>query len=180
MFIINNHKQAALCNISSMDPRISFSNDFADTTQLSSIKHDNIYREAPVSSDFEFSVKNYTMISAADDIIFDGMLLPSKDNSTNLIQKTTLKDELLVDDDDDDYDQLFSRPPRSLGRWKELLRLKKAHILSKKVNKNNDGILERVVEDQTTTVFVHEAALIAKENQELLSEGGLRCTENAV
>lgn len=162
MFIFNNHKQA-FCNISSMDPRISFSNDFADTTQLSSIKHDSIYREAPVSSDFEFSVKNYKMISA-DDIIFEGMLLPLKDNSTNQIQKTTLKDELLVDDDDDDYDLMFSRPPRSLGRWKERLGLKKAHILSKKVNKN-DVILERVVEEERTTVFVHEAALIAKENQ---------------
>lgn len=148
-----------------MDPRISFSNDFADTSPQPSIKHDNIYREAPVSSDFEFSVKNYKMISA-DEVIFEGMLLPLKDNSTNQLRKTTLKDELLLDDDEEgQYEQMFSRPPKSLGRWKERLGLKKAHILSKKGNKN-DGILERVVEEgRTTTVFVHEAALITKENQ---------------
>lgn len=146
-----------------MDPRISFSNDFADTTQLS-IKHDNIYREAPVSSDFEFSVNNYKMISA-DEAIFEGMLLPLKDNSTNQPRKTTLKDELLLDDDDEDnYEKMFLRPSKSLGRWKERLGLKKAHILSKKANKN-DGILERVVEEERTTMFVHEAALITKEDQ---------------
>lgn len=142
-----------------MDPRISFSNDFADTAELSSVKHENIYREAPVSSDFEFSVKNYTMTSA-DDIIFEGMLLPLKANS----KKTTLKEELLVDDDDNKYEHMFSRPPKSLGRWKERLGLKKAHIVSKKFNKN-DGILDRVIEEERTAVFVHEAALIAKENQ---------------
>ncbi|KAH7517972.1 hypothetical protein FEM48_Zijuj09G0121100 [Ziziphus jujuba var. spinosa] len=161
-----------------MDPRISFSNDFADTTQLS-IKHDNIYREAPVSSDFEFSVNNYKMISA-DEAIFEGMLLPLKDNSTNQPRKTTLKDELLLDDDDEDnYEQMFLRPSKSLGRWKERLGLKKAHILSKKANKN-DGILERVVEEERTSMFVHEAALITKEAQELLFDGGLRCKESAI
>ena len=65
--------------ISTMDPTISFSNDFAfDPHQ--GIKYERNYREAPVSSDFEFSVKNFAMIPA-DEIFFKGMLLPLKDNN---------------------------------------------------------------------------------------------------
>ncbi|KAL5541101.1 hypothetical protein UlMin_043387 [Ulmus minor] len=158
-----------------MDPRISFSNDFVDTTQLA-IKHDNIYREAPVSSDFEFSVKNFGMKSA-DEIIFQGMLLPVKENSTNQMKKT-LKDELLVDDDG--YDDVFSRPSKSLGRWKERLGLKKANILARKGNnKNDEMVLERVVEDGRP-MYVHEAELTRKENQESLFGGGFKFIDNAI
>ncbi|PON63387.1 hypothetical protein TorRG33x02_276310 [Trema orientale] len=160
---------------SSMDPRISFSNDFADTGTQLAMKHENIYREAPVSSDFEFSVKNYSMISA-DEVMFQGMLLPIKDNSRNQLRKTTLKEELLADDDD--YEDVFSRPPKSLGRWKERLGLKKANIVSRK-SKSDEIILERVVEEGKH-IYVHEAALTRNENQEPLFEGGLKCMENAM
>ncbi|GMN37605.1 hypothetical protein TIFTF001_006967 [Ficus carica] len=163
-----------------MDPRISFSNDFADMTHQTMNHDQNIYREAPVSSDFEFSVNNYSMRSA-DEIIFQGMLLPVKDNtSTNQLRKTTLKEELLVDhDDDDDYNNIFSRPPKSLGRWKERLGLKKGNILSRKGKSDDHIILETVVEEGKH-ICVHEATLVKKENQELLFEGGLKCVENAM
>ncbi|EXC17353.1 hypothetical protein L484_027543 [Morus notabilis] len=154
-----NNEQLGLCT-SFMDPRISFSNDFADsTTTQQTMKHENIYREAPVSSDFEFSVNNYAMRSA-DEIIFQGMLLPIKDNSANHLRKTTLKEELLVNDDD-----VFSRPPKSLGRWKERLGLKKANILSRK-GKSDEIMLESVVEDGNHNC-VHEAT---KENQVIRSK----------
>lgn len=155
-----NNQKLGLCT-SSMDPRISFSNDFADTSAQLAKKHENIYREAPVSSDFEFSVKNYTMTSA-DEIMFQGMLLPTKDDSRNQLRKTTLKEELLVDDDDD-YEDIFSRP-KSLARWKERLGLKKANILSRK-SKTDENILERVVEEPNHIYVHHEAALTRKENQ---------------
>ena len=145
-----------------MDPRISFSNDFADTSSQLAMKHENIYREAPVSSDFEFSVKNYSMTSA-DEIMFQGMLLPIKDNSRNQLRKTTLKEELLVGDDDD-YEDVFSRQPKSLARWKERLGLKKANIMSRKSKSTDEIILERVVEE-AKNIYVHEAALTRKENQ---------------
>ncbi|KAK8270706.1 hypothetical protein V6Z12_D11G214900 [Gossypium hirsutum] len=52
-----------------MSPRISFSNDFAETQQV--MKQERNSREAPVSSDFEFSVSNYSMMSA-DELFFKG------------------------------------------------------------------------------------------------------------
>ncbi|KAG6576953.1 uncharacterized protein LOC111430534 [Cucurbita moschata] len=82
-----------------MDPRISFSNDFADTKQP--FKLENMYREAPVSSDFEFTVKNRCMIPA-DEMFFEGKLLPLKNSSRNLLVKTTLRDELKVNEDCND------------------------------------------------------------------------------
>ncbi|KHG06369.1 Dibasic-processing endoprotease [Gossypium arboreum] len=50
-----------------MSPRISFSNDFVETQQV--MKQERNSREAPVSSDFEFSVSNYSMMSA-DELFF--------------------------------------------------------------------------------------------------------------
>ncbi|KAJ6385744.1 hypothetical protein OIU77_028841 [Salix suchowensis] len=86
------------------------------------------YREAPVSTDFEFSVKNYSMIPA-DEIFFKGTMLPSKDNCINVnhLRKMTLRDELLVDDK---YDAFPA--PKISGWWKEKLGLKRGHIAPKK------------------------------------------------
>lgn len=120
-----------------MSPRISFSNDFVQPN----FHHDRSSKEAPVSSDFEFCVSNYSMMSA-DELFFKGRLLPFKDtNCANQMQRMTLRDELLVDDHNDD---VYCRPPRGNSvRWKGLLGLKRAHIGSKKSEKR-DGSVERM------------------------------------
>ncbi|KAK4347874.1 hypothetical protein RND71_034213 [Anisodus tanguticus] len=124
-----------------MSPRISFSNDFVDSSTSSSqlhqiMKNDRTYRDAPVSSDFEFNVSNYSMMSA-DQLFSNGRLLPFKECCSH--KTTTLRDELLHEDKDDDFSL---RPPKSSIRWKGLLGLKKSHIGSKKVDKNNEGSVE--------------------------------------
>ncbi|KAJ6368541.1 hypothetical protein OIU78_001013 [Salix suchowensis] len=143
---------------SSIHPRISFSSDFGDAQQA--IKYESSYREAPVSTDFEFSVKNYSMIPA-DEIFFKGTMLPLKDNCTsnNQQRKMTLRDELLVDDEvkDDGFPT-----PKSSGWWKEKLRLKKGHFTPKKSDRNS-GVLSRVVEERP--VFVQEGGLTNKRAQ---------------
>ncbi|KAL2477247.1 uncharacterized protein Fot_46261 [Forsythia ovata] len=100
------------------------------------MKQENSYREAPVSSDFEFSISNNTMISA-DELFFKGKLLPLKENCT---KTTTLRDELLVDDDD--HENVSPRLAKGTSLWKERLGLKRSHIVPKKADKN-DGALER-------------------------------------
>ncbi|CAI9769931.1 unnamed protein product [Fraxinus pennsylvanica] len=127
--LVKNEQQQGLYN-----PRISFSSDFADPQPV--MKQENSYREAPVSSDFEFSISNNTMISA-DELFFKGNLLPLKENCT---KTTTLRDELLVDDDD--YKNVSPRLPKGTSLWKERLGLKRSHIVPKKADKN-DGVVER-------------------------------------
>ncbi|KAK4367736.1 hypothetical protein RND71_011528 [Anisodus tanguticus] len=123
-----------------MSPRISFSNDFIDSSTTSShhqqqmMNNQRSYRDAPVSSDFEFSVTNYSMISA-DELFCKGRLLPFKESScsSGLTQKTTIRDELLNDDD------FTLRIPKSGStRWKGLLGLKRSHVGSKKIDKKNE------------------------------------------
>lgn len=138
-----------------MSPRISFSNDFVDIQQAS--KQERSFRDAPASSDFEFSVTNYSMMSA-DELFFKGRLLPFKDNYNNQMQRTTtLRDELLVGDDDDDVSR---RPPKGPTRWKGLLGLKKPHIGSKKADKGESSV-ERMV-DSKRSDFVREEAHVSK------------------
>lgn len=140
-----------------MDPRISFSNDFVVGQQANIIKHENIYREAPVSSsDFEFSVKNYSMISA-DEVFFQGMLLPLNTESS---KKVTLRDELLVNDDD--YEKDLPRLPKSTStRWKERLGLRKGP--SKKDKNKSDGFLQRVA-NQKGPIFGQGETTLNKDN----------------
>lgn len=136
-------------NSSAMSPRISFSNDFVDSTtishssqlhQMMKKESSRSYRDAPVSSDFEFNVSNYSMMSA-DELFFKGRLLPFKESCSNAhSQKTTLRDELLNGDEDDAFSL---RPPKSCTRWKGFLGLKKSHIGSRKVDKNNEGSVEK-------------------------------------
>lgn len=116
-----------------MSPRISFSNDFVDAQQA--VKQERVSRDAPASSDFEFCITNYSMMSA-DELFFKGRLLPFKDNCNNSqIQRptTTLREELLVDDECEDFSL---RPPKgSSTRRKGFLGLRKSHFGSKKGDK---------------------------------------------
>lgn len=146
---------ALFTNPTVISPRISFSHDFVDT-----VHHElGSYKEAPVPSNFEFSVKNYSMIHA-DEIFFKGMLVPLSDDLEFQSRKTTLKDELLMGDDDDDLSDEgrlnISGFRGGSGRWTERWRLKKSHHLqleSKKGGKRGgsvDGmLLETVVEEKT-------------------------------
>ncbi|XP_041990523.1 uncharacterized protein LOC121741706 [Salvia splendens] len=95
-------------------PRISFSSDF-----LEPVKLEKSYREAPVSSDFEFSVRNYSMISA-DEVFFDGKMLPSRESFT---KAKTLRDELLSSDDG--CEDVSSRRAKGTNRWRERFGLKR-------------------------------------------------------
>ncbi|GFP91130.1 hypothetical protein PHJA_001257000 [Phtheirospermum japonicum] len=126
-------------------PRISFSVDFADS-QPPPIQLQNSYREAPVSSDFEFfgfsgSNDTSSMISA-DELFFKGRMLPSKENCPR-INTTTLRDELLASDDEDNLST--TRPVKGAGRWRERLGLKRSHKKGEKIN-NDDGGLGRINE----------------------------------
>ncbi|XP_009761850.1 uncharacterized protein LOC107766942 [Nicotiana tabacum] len=136
--MFNNDQQGLY---STMGPRISFSNDFLDTQQPH-LRNENGYKEAPVSSDFEFSVPGYNMISA-DELFSKGKLLPLRENC----RATTLKDELLIDDDDD-YDDIFPRMGKGMRSWKQRLGLKRSQILPQKGDKNG-GDLDRIDETKT-------------------------------
>ncbi|XP_014520526.1 uncharacterized protein LOC106777460 isoform X1 [Vigna radiata var. radiata] len=155
-----------------MSPRISFSNDFVDVQQAMKQQEQRGSRsDAPaVSSDFEFSVTNYSMMSA-DELFFKGRLLSYKDNCNNHMMQqratTTLKEELLTNDDE--YDQGFSlRPPKaSSTRWKGLLGLRKTHIGSKKPHKTTEPSSE------PRSALLNEAPPInVTSSEEQLHEGG--------
>ncbi|XP_016480439.1 uncharacterized protein LOC107801605 isoform X2 [Nicotiana tabacum] len=131
--------------VSSMtSPRISFSNDFIDSSQQQHHQHmmkndtTSYYRDAPVSSDFEFSVANHSMITGADELFSKGRLLPFKEKKSTTT--TTLRDELLNNDEDDFTLRIpkSSSSSSSSTRWKGLLGLKKSHIGSKKIDKKNE------------------------------------------
>lgn len=132
-----------------VSPRISFSNDFVDAQYAT--KHEQIRSEAPssaVSSDFEFSVSNYSMMSA-DELFSKGRLLPFKDTKR---ATTTLREELLTDDDEG-YQNFSLRPPKgssSSTRWKGFLGLRKTHLGSKKNNDKSEGSSHSGVETRST------------------------------
>ncbi|XAR72892.1 hypothetical protein NMG60_11019680 [Bertholletia excelsa] len=120
----------------SSTPRISFSSDVVDAHHL--IKHESSYRDPPVSSDFEFSVPSFGMISA-DEVIFKGKLLPLKEHCS----KMTLREELLVDDE---YEIVSPRLPKISGSWKERLGLKRAQIVPKKADKGEELLANKTGE----------------------------------
>ncbi|KAL9996415.1 hypothetical protein Hdeb2414_s0709g00938161 [Helianthus debilis subsp. tardiflorus] len=105
-----------------MDPRISFSTDFIDSNN----HHENSYTEAPVSSDFEFSVPTFSL-NSADEVFFK--LPPLKEKVV-----VTLRDELLADDDDDDDVMFFKTYKNSKGWWRDKFGLRKCQ------NKNLGGL----------------------------------------
>ncbi|XP_055804973.1 uncharacterized protein LOC129873810 [Solanum dulcamara] len=144
----NNNNNINNDNVYSMSPRISFSNDFIDSSINSSqqmMMKNNERRDVPVSSDFEFSVTNYSMLSA-DELFSKGRLLPFKDTH----KTTTIRDELLNDDNDDDF---TLRIPKSSTRWKGLLGLKKSHLGSKKIDKKNDEKRPQDLPQSTKEVY---------------------------
>ncbi|KAM7482512.1 hypothetical protein LguiB_007095 [Lonicera macranthoides] len=132
-----------------MGPRISFSSDFGDTHQAN--KRENSYTEAPVSSDFEFSVSKYTM-NSADELFSKGKLVPLKENKV-----TTLRDELLVGDEDE---VAFPRVPKNSGWWKEKLGLRRSNQnVAKKggdQKSGSDGGGLGRIDETKKAVFVHE------------------------
>ncbi|KAG6571431.1 uncharacterized protein LOC111456619 [Cucurbita moschata] len=114
-------------------PRISFSSDFVDIQQsLKRQEQRSCAAPGPVSSsDFEFSVSNYSMMTA-DELFFEGRLLPFKDSHR---AATTLRDELLVEEEeeeDEEENDVSQRPSR--GSWKGFLGLKKSQNASKKAS----------------------------------------------
>ncbi|CAI0447151.1 unnamed protein product [Linum tenue] len=145
-----------------MDPRISFSNDFADSTQQHKPMYESNYREAPVSSDFEFSVKDFALIPA-DEIFFKGVIVPLKEEDHQQGRRMmTLREELMVDVDHH-HGQLPRVPKVSSGWWKEKLGLKRGGhntnnvvvgVVGKRGERNGDGILERI-EEKRASSFVH-------------------------
>ncbi|KAF8112291.1 hypothetical protein N665_0065s0068 [Sinapis alba] len=111
------------------EPRISFSSGFAAS------KNDMIkYKEAPVSSDdFEFGVNNFSMITSADEIFFDGMILPLKEEANNTTKRmSTLREELSEEDSDSSP---RSKSKGSSGWWRERLGL--GFVKSKKDHKRS-------------------------------------------
>ncbi|KAI9165709.1 hypothetical protein LWI28_019155 [Acer negundo] len=176
MYNSNEHNKGSHC--APMSPRISFSNDFAETQQM--IKQERIIssREAPppVSSDFEFSVTNNSMMSA-DELFFKGKLLPFKESCNSQMQRT-LREELLVDDDHDQVSNSL-RPPKGSSstttRWRGLLGgRKRTHIGSKKADKTTTTDIGSGDKMTTRSIFAQqEQAHHSKTSQqEFLSEGG--------
>ncbi|CAL5369505.1 unnamed protein product [Camellia sinensis] len=147
-----------------MSPRISFSNDFAESNHSHHQQFIKPRETPPPSSDFEFSVSNHSMMSA-DELFFKGRLLPFKDSCSNQLQKpTTLREELMVDDEEDDHE--FSlRPPKGSTRWKGILGLKKTHIGSTKKSAKPDGSMEK------------RPGFVSNSSQEVLNDGGSSCRD---
>lgn len=155
-----------------MSPRISFSNDFVETQHIIN-KEIKSSREASssaaVSSDFEFSVSNFSMMSA-DELFCKGKLLPFKENQ----MQRTLRDELLVDDDSDEkhhhHHQISLRPPKSGSsssstRWRGLLGLRRTHIGSKKSDSETKRSIfayedTSVTKSSSTSSHVSQTSLI--------------------
>ncbi|KAI3669839.1 hypothetical protein L6452_41268 [Arctium lappa] len=140
----SDHPKSAV-NPPPISPRISFSNDFAESlhSRPQNILRDN-YNNPPVSSDFEFSVSNNSMMTA-DELFFKGRLLPFKDAAV-VGTKTTLREELLAGEDEDGGGGggggVSFRPPKAAGssgstRWKGFLGLRKSHIGSKRSDKGD-------------------------------------------
>ncbi|KAL7094498.1 hypothetical protein ACP275_11G107000 [Erythranthe tilingii] len=116
-------------NAALFSPRISFSTEFMDSSSSShnnnnSNSHSHVmkraaaaYRDAPVSSDFEFSVGKFSTIS--DELVSKGKLLPYKGKGK---ATTTLREELQNNEDES---------PKNPTRSRGFLGLRKSHIGSK-------------------------------------------------
>ncbi|KAK1414492.1 hypothetical protein QVD17_30238 [Tagetes erecta] len=120
-----------------MDPRISFSNDFIDSNHH---EHQS-YNEAPVSSDFEFSLPTFSS-NSADEVFFKGKVTPLKE------KVVTLRDELRAGHDDNDG-MIINK--NSTGWWKEKFGLRK--IQNGKTDIKNLGGLETIDEAKTKPTF---------------------------
>ncbi|XP_047313462.1 uncharacterized protein LOC124916748 [Impatiens glandulifera] len=133
-----------------MSPRISFSNDFVESHHHHHHLKPRSALPPPPSSDFEFSVTGYSMITA-DELFFQGKLLPFKDCSTRptTTTTTTLREELLAGDGDDLVEVVSNNKESSTnssGRWRDLLGLRKTHIGSRKQTKTTVDSTSQVFE----------------------------------
>ncbi|KAI3991997.1 hypothetical protein MKX01_014888 [Papaver californicum] len=171
MFNSDQHQCSNLSSSSTpppMSPRISFSNDFVDTQQQQQRTISDSSSLPKVSSNFEFSISNFSMIqSSADEIFSKGRILPFKPDINKSTNTTTLRDELLNDDEDGDDDDntfsLMSRPPKGPIRWRDFLRLnKRNHILSSK-SKSDHHHLSKVSDGG----FTMESVIEGNEDEEL-------------
>ncbi|XP_054776155.1 uncharacterized protein LOC129284652 [Prosopis cineraria] len=150
-----------------MSPRISFSSDFVDVQQA--LKQERLSRDAPASSDFEFSVTNYSMMSA-DELFCKGRMLPFKDDRNNQMQRTTttLREELLHDDE---YEDSSQRPPKgSSSRRKGFMGLRKSHFGSKKADKS-EGSSDIGVEGRRSRLVNESGRVNMTSQQDLLNDG---------
>ncbi|KAI4325520.1 hypothetical protein MLD38_030908 [Melastoma candidum] len=107
-------------------PRISFSSDFPVSDQETRIGGGDGYREAPVSSDFEFLVADFS-IASADELFFKGRLLPLKEAPTRSVAVTTLRDELMADVAEEEA-EFVGRPSFPPMRWRGFFGMKKATV----------------------------------------------------
>lgn len=151
-----------------MSPRISFSNDFAESRHERTAAAATAAAATPASSDFEFfPVANCSStMSGADELFFKGRLLPYKDSGCPKTT-TTLRDELLAGEDGDGDGVAQGRPPKG-SKWKGFLGLRKSHIGSKKPDKITDGPPERslaaaaAAQGKKYPPFFHEDAQVQK------------------
>ncbi|KAF8015631.1 hypothetical protein BT93_H1218 [Corymbia citriodora subsp. variegata] len=150
-------------------PRISFSNDFVESQYAA--KQERSAGEAPASSDFEFSVSSYSMMSA-DELFSKGKLLPFKEKPTaGKGTTTTLREELLAGDEDSSC-SASGRPPKASGRWKGFLGLRKSHIGSKKADKSCEASWDGSKRTAGFGVVPDNMHYHGKTSQEMTSEGG--------
>ncbi|KAG6424681.1 hypothetical protein SASPL_115101 [Salvia splendens] len=97
-------------------PRISFSNDLVESSR----SHSH-YRDAPVSSNFEFSFSSYSMMPA-DELFFKGRLLPfplKEVNSIKISSSTTAAVKIK-------NNEVSLRPPKNPTGWRAFLGLTKS------------------------------------------------------
>ncbi|CAL9092037.1 unnamed protein product [Musa acuminata var. zebrina] len=113
-----------------ISPRISFSCDFVVERPTARVPG------PPPDPNFEFAVGSHPMI-AADQLFFEGRLLPLKDNCPSGSRRsvTTLRDELRTAGEGGG--QQRERPSKGPIKWKELLGLKKPRgSAAKKIDKS--------------------------------------------
>uniref|UniRef100_A0A7N0TE62 Uncharacterized protein n=1 Tax=Kalanchoe fedtschenkoi TaxID=63787 RepID=A0A7N0TE62_KALFE len=172
MLNIEHQQSSSFCPSPSMGPRISFSNEFADSQQA--VKIQSNYKEAPVSADFEFSISNFNTFSslnnsAADEIFFMGKMLPLKE------RKTTLRDELLAGDDG--FEDLIPQAPKGISRWKDRFGLMRRSGNDQKKSERRDGCLESVAEEKIPALILEDSHHTKKTTEEPLNSGCLTLTD---
>ncbi|XP_030529497.2 uncharacterized protein LOC115740187 [Rhodamnia argentea] len=154
-----------------VSPRISFSNDFAESQYTAKQERQAPAPAAAASSDFEFSVSSNSMMSA-DELFCKGKLLPFKEKATaKSSTTTTLREELLAGEEGSGGAGSSFRPPKGSGRWRGFLGLRKSHIGSKKADKS----CEASCDSKRTAGFgpvPDNMHYHGKTSQEMMRQGG--------
>ncbi|GER28977.1 50S ribosomal protein L15 [Striga asiatica] len=120
--------------------RISFSFDLIDHQQQQlPTMVDNTYREAPVSSNFDFfdlsANHNDTTMISADELFFNGRIVPLEERLPKM--GTTLRDELIANEDEHEDNNYVHARIDNKG-WKQRFGLKRLNgrVVSKKGGKS--------------------------------------------